>query len=81
MKRYTFLVIVIFYFLPVKTMAQESKPPAELPKIVEPVKTHPLPGSLDIVTFFNSNSPELVQSEGILLSTFPLMVNPVPWHI
>jgi Protein of unknown function (DUF3370) len=30
-----------------------------------------LPGSLDNVPVFNSNSPELVLKEGILLSTFP----------
>ncbi|MEM0979307.1 MAG: DUF3370 domain-containing protein [Cyanobacteria bacterium P01_H01_bin.58] len=30
-----------------------------------------LPGELDEVPVFNSNSPELVQEEGILLSTFP----------
>jgi hypothetical protein len=30
-----------------------------------------LPGQLDSVPVFNSNSPEVVQSEGILLSTFP----------
>ncbi|MEB3293926.1 MAG: DUF3370 domain-containing protein [Synechococcales bacterium] len=30
-----------------------------------------LPGKLDDVPVFNSNSPELVLSEGILLSTFP----------
>lgn len=31
----------------------------------------PLPGSLDTTPVFNSNSPELVQRDGILLSTFP----------
>lgn len=31
----------------------------------------PLPGELNEIPVFNSNSPELVQSEGILLSTFP----------
>lgn len=31
----------------------------------------PLPGSLDTTPVFNSNSPELVQKDGILLSTFP----------
>lgn len=30
----------------------------------------PLPGSLDTIPIFNSNSPELVSNEGILLSTF-----------
>lgn len=38
----------------------------------------PLPGQLDSVPVFNSNSPELVETEGILLSTFPAegMTNP-----
>jgi hypothetical protein len=31
----------------------------------------PLPGQLDEIPVFNSNSPEMVRSEGILLSTFP----------
>src|SRR5690606_15870119 len=31
----------------------------------------PLPGGFDQVRFFNSNSPEMVTGEGILLSTFP----------
>ncbi len=31
----------------------------------------PLPGSLDSTPVFNSNSPELVETPGILLSTFP----------
>ncbi len=31
----------------------------------------PLPGQLDEVPVFNSNSPEMILSEGILLSTFP----------
>lgn len=31
----------------------------------------PLPGNLDDVPVFNSNSPELIETEGILLSTFP----------
>ena len=34
-------------------------------------EVQPLPGELDQVPVFNSNSPELVQGEGILLSTFP----------
>ncbi len=47
-----------------------------LPEGVErTVTTHldirPLPGHLDAVPVFNSNSPEIVQTEGIMLSTFP----------
>ena len=39
--------------------------------ILQPQEVRPLPGSPDSVPVFNSNSPELVQTEGILLSTFP----------
>lgn len=39
--------------------------------IAVPQTVRPLPGSLDNVPVFNSNSPELIQTDGILLSTFP----------
>jgi hypothetical protein len=39
--------------------------------IVEKHAVKALPGKLDDVEVFNSNSPEIVQSDGILLSTFP----------
>ncbi|MEM9805543.1 MAG: DUF3370 domain-containing protein [Cyanobacteria bacterium P01_D01_bin.56] len=34
-------------------------------------EVRPLPGGLDEVPVFNSNSPEIINTEGILLSTFP----------
>lgn len=40
-------------------------------QILQPQEVRPLPGQLDSVPVFNSNSPEVVQQEGILLSTFP----------
>ncbi len=40
-------------------------------EIVQTQVVRPLPGQLNRVPVFNSNSPELVQTEGILLSTFP----------
>ncbi|GAB4140376.1 MAG: DUF3370 domain-containing protein [Cyanobacteria bacterium J069] len=46
-------------------------PPPRLSHVVESQEVRPLPGQLDSVPVFNSNSPELVQQEGILLSTFP----------
>jgi hypothetical protein len=36
-----------------------------------PIEVRPLPGTLDSVPVFNSNNPEIVSGEGILLSTFP----------
>jgi hypothetical protein len=38
---------------------------------VRPQEVRSLPGSLDTVPVFNSNSPEKIGGEGILLSTFP----------
>lgn len=48
--------------------------PAIAPKpevVIQPQTVRILPGRLDEVLVFNSNSPEVVQTEGILLSTFP----------
>ncbi|ABB57634.1 DUF3370 domain-containing protein [Synechococcus elongatus] len=49
-------------------IAQAPAPPAEIVRLQE---VRPLPGALDTIPVFNSNSPELVLQEGILLSTFP----------
>jgi len=40
-------------------------------EVVLSLAVRPLPGQLDAVPVFNSNSPEVVLTEGILLSTFP----------
>ena len=60
-------------FLPIFTLAQATPMPAPAPpaEIVQSQEVRRLPGQLDNVPVFNSNSPELVQTEGILLSTFP----------
>ncbi|MGK7923759.1 MAG: DUF3370 domain-containing protein [Spirulina sp.] len=39
--------------------------------IVQPQEIRVLPGHLDEIPVFNSNSPEVIYSAGILLSTFP----------
>ncbi len=39
--------------------------------VLDRQEMRPLMGSLDEVPMFNSNSPEIVQTEGILLSAFP----------
>lgn len=51
-----------------RLLPQELLPRQE---IFDPQELRRLPGQLDTVPVFNSNSPELVQTEGILLSTFP----------
>ncbi|MEA5578780.1 DUF3370 domain-containing protein [Anabaena sp. UHCC 0451] len=60
------------------TLAQATPatPPPE--EIVQPQEVRALPGRLDSVPVFNSNSPELVLKEGILLSTFPENGKKVP---
>ncbi len=53
---------------PIAQSTPVTPPPEE---VVQPQQVRPLPGQLDRVPTFNSNSPELVLKEGILLSTFP----------
>ncbi len=50
-----------------KLVVAQTKPK----EIVQPQEVRPLPGNLDNIPVFNSNSPEGVKSDGILLSTFP----------
>jgi hypothetical protein len=40
-------------------------------EVIQYQDVRPLPGTLDDIPVFNSNSPEVVQQNGILLSTFP----------
>ena len=60
--------------LPLFILAQATPMPlpASIPQeILQPQQIRPLPGQLDQIPVFNSNSPELVLQSGILLSTFP----------
>lgn len=62
----------MFSLIPLPVLAQVSPAPTPAPQeLLVPQTVRPLPGQLDSVLVFNSNSPELVQEEGILLSTFP----------
>jgi hypothetical protein len=64
-------------FLPIFILSQATPTPTPTPtstpskEIVQPQQVRRYQGKLDNVPVFNSNSPELVQTEGILLSTFP----------
>jgi hypothetical protein len=49
----------------------DQAPPAQQVELVRSQDVRALPGQLDEIPVFNSNSPELVQRDGILLSTFP----------
>lgn len=51
-------------------IAQTSPKPTPQ-EIVQSGEVRALPGKLDDIPVFNSNSPEWVKTEGILLSTFP----------
>ncbi|MEA5593525.1 DUF3370 domain-containing protein [Rivularia sp. UHCC 0363] len=61
----------MFSFLLNFPIAQTIPPTPAPVEVVQPQQVRPLPGELDDVPVFNSNSPELVLKEGILLSTFP----------
>ncbi|MBE9008152.1 DUF3370 domain-containing protein [Fortiea sp. LEGE XX443] len=58
-------------------VAQTSPKPAPQ-EIVQPGKVRALSGKLDTIPVFNSNSPEWIKNEGILLSTFPANGKKVP---
>jgi hypothetical protein len=62
--------------LPTPTPTQIASPGQEL--VVQAQEVRALPGRLDKVPMFNSNSPEVIQTEGILLSTFPPSGKAVP---
>ncbi|MBD3883163.1 DUF3370 domain-containing protein [Phormidium tenue FACHB-886] len=71
--------------LPTAPGVQPASPPQPLapppPRQVELLRSQevrPLPGQLDDVPMFNSNSPEVIQNPGILLSTFPTTGMQVP---
>ncbi|MEG3435686.1 DUF3370 domain-containing protein [Pannus brasiliensis CCIBt3594] len=59
--------------LPSLLLAQSASvlPSLERQYVTEYQDIRPLPGQLNDVLVFNSNSPEVVPKEGILLSTFP----------
>ncbi|MBD2182015.1 DUF3370 domain-containing protein [Aerosakkonema funiforme] len=62
----------MFFFLPSLPVAQIPEPAiVDRRFVTQTSEIRPLPGQLDRVLVFNSNSPEVVQTEGILLSTFP----------
>ncbi|WP_390883022.1 DUF3370 family protein [Kovacikia minuta] len=58
-------------FIAALTLAQATPNPPKPQEVTVQQDVRSLPGNLDSVLVFNSNSPELVQEEGILLSTFP----------
>ncbi|MCC5653565.1 DUF3370 domain-containing protein [Nostoc sp. XA013] len=61
-------MLPLLLIFPIAQLTPATPPPEEVVQLQE---VRPLPGQLDTVPTFNSNSPELVLKEGILLSTFP----------
>lgn len=55
-----------------------EKPQVESERVAreEVREIRPLPGGLDSIPVFNSNSPEIVMTDGVLLSTFPSCEGP-----
>lgn len=70
--KYMLPLLLIF---PIAQLNPVTPSPEE---VIQPQEVRPLPGQLDTVPTFNSNSPELVLKEGILLSTFPPNGKKVP---
>ncbi|MFN3431208.1 MAG: DUF3370 domain-containing protein [Candidatus Sericytochromatia bacterium] len=58
---------------PDEAAATAAPSPTPVPQVatVTPLPILPLPGGLDSMLVFNSNSPEIVQTPGVLLSTRP----------
>jgi hypothetical protein len=65
-------------FLQILPIAQTTPVPPPAEEVVQTQQVRPLPGKLDRIPTFNSNSPEKVLKEGILLSTFPSAGKKVP---
>ncbi|MBD2508219.1 DUF3370 domain-containing protein [Nostoc muscorum FACHB-395] len=61
-------MLPLLLIFPIAQSTPITPPPEE---VVQTQEVRALPGQLDTVPTFNSNSPELVLKEGILLSTFP----------
>ncbi|NEP19202.1 MAG: DUF3370 family protein, partial [Leptolyngbya sp. SIO4C1] len=72
--------LLALHFTQAHLLAQTapSATPAEPEIVVRPQTVRSLPGALDQVPVFNSNSPELIGTPGILLSTFPSAGKAVP---
>ncbi|MBD2579880.1 DUF3370 domain-containing protein [Oscillatoria sp. FACHB-1406] len=73
-----FLVVFVPACLDRIPFAQRKLSAAEPQEIVRNNEVRSLPGKLDSIPMFNSNSPEWVKTEGILLSTFPPTGKRVP---
>ena len=61
-------IAILLSYSPIPKLVFAQTTPKE---VVQSQLVLPLPGKLDNIPVFNSNSPEGVKADGILLSTFP----------
>jgi hypothetical protein len=71
-------LLPLFLIFPLAQTTPMPTPASVQQEVVQPGEVRALPGKLDKVLVFNSNSPEVVQKEGILLSTFPAVGKSLP---
>ncbi|OIP79193.1 MAG: hypothetical protein AUK48_00175 [Oscillatoriales cyanobacterium CG2_30_44_21] len=64
-----FLISLLTSVTPIASSSAIAQAPRQI--VLDPQQMRPLNGGLDEVPMLNSNSPEIVQTEGILLSAFP----------
>ncbi len=68
-------IAILLYFSPIPKLVFAQTTPQD---VIQAQEVRPLPGKLDNIPVFNSNSPEGVKADGILLSTFPSTDKKVP---
>ncbi|MBW4622086.1 MAG: DUF3370 domain-containing protein [Cyanosarcina radialis HA8281-LM2] len=71
-------ILSLVYLVAQAIAPSPSSTPAPPQEIVQTYPVQALPGGLDRVPVFNSNSPEWVKKEGVLLSTLPPTGKTVP---
>jgi hypothetical protein len=62
---------ILLLILAIAPLTSQSVPATAPVEVFKPQEVRPLSGKLNTIPVFNSNSPELVLKEGLLLSTFP----------
>lgn len=72
------LLVLAIAILPASSVQPPTPPKPTSEEIIQQGEVRALPGQLDAVPLFYSDSPEWVKKEGILLSTFPPEGKKVP---
>lgn len=69
LKRLTFAASLCL--LSLSALPSQAQTPVVQVESIQPTAVYPLPGSLDNLPMFNSNSPEIIDEAGILVSSLP----------